>query len=143
MESSENGNNRRSIPASRPEKAQTYGGTHPFIFKHRAAPQLIVFTIIVFVYVQMRHILAGTTEDDLINRISNSDSKFSGLLPTANALHKHRSGGRAAVVTPQTLFDLVNDLGKDTVVHFQTCPSFLLVIQTTAMVSARHLSTLY
>ena len=89
----------------------------------------------------MRFILAGTTQDCLHNRISDAASEFSGLLPSTNALRKHRRDVRATDVTYQTLLDLVKELGRDTVVHFQTGPSFLLVIQTTAMVSVGHLST--
>ena len=84
---------------------------------------------------EMRHILAGTTQDHLHNRISDSASEFSGLLPSTNALRKHRRDGRAADVTYRSILNLVVELGRDTVIHYQHYPSFLLVLQTPAMVS--------
>ena len=83
----------------------------------------------------MRHLLAGTSQDDLLNRIHKSDSDFSGLLPSLNALRKLRSTGLSSTVTPHTLNELVKELGTDTVVHYQLFPKFLLVIQTMFMVS--------
>ena len=82
---------------------------------------------------QMRHILAGTTKGDLCNRIVSSDSKFTGLLPTANALRKTRQSRRAVVVTHQTILNLVTELGS-AIVHFQPLPHFMLILQTPTMV---------
>ena len=84
----------------------------------------------------MRHLLAGTTKDDLSNRISGTESSFSGLLPSTNALRHLRSPSRSAVVNDKNLLDMVKQLGPDMVVCFQQYPVFLLVIQTLKMVRA-------